>query len=477
MRWFGRTGPAIALLTCVAFSTTLVPRRGWAGNAVQEAAQHEEVEAAGNAKRVSADGASAAKPPAAPDAEVQAHRSAPPLNVQGQLVAAAIASTQAGAGQMVESLPLGGGDKTGVSSQAISLPQGAGKIEGMGESFSTQLSTGVATLTVPLSLPKARGGAQPLLSLAYSSASGHGLAGVGWEVGVASIARQTDRGLPAYMDPPNGAAWVPTQDRFVFNSGQELIPICLVGPGGSCPNAQTGELIPGWFAGWQYFRPRVEDAFQRFFWSPDHRTWRVQSKTGVTMEFGVPLSDPSYVQGVEADPSNAAHIFRWNLVREYDAYGGANPTSAGTAPAPVNVVVYRYMQDGGAAYLQDIYDTPPTTNTTTAPVSAYAHHTHLVYSERTDPTTSYRHGWLTTQALRLASVDVTSQPFGGGSLNLLRRYHLGYDPGYHISLLTSVQMEGRCTDGSGNETPIAENATGTLPASTGWPTLAAMTFG
>jgi len=43
-----------------------------------------------------------------------------------------------------------GVDKSGVSSQAISVPQGAGKMQGMGESFSAQLSTGIATYSVPI---------------------------------------------------------------------------------------------------------------------------------------------------------------------------------------------------------------------------------------------------------------------------------------------------------------------------------------
>src|SRR5262249_28870876 len=94
-----------------------------------------------------------------------------------------------------------GADKSGVTSKSISLPQGSGKIDGMGESFSAQLSTGIATFSVPFALPKARGGAQPSLALSYSSASGFGEAGVGWSVGAPFIARQTDRGVPSYKDP------------------------------------------------------------------------------------------------------------------------------------------------------------------------------------------------------------------------------------------------------------------------------------
>ena len=121
-----------------------------------------------------------------------------------------------------DALPTGA-DKSGVTSKAISLPQGSGKIQGMGESFSTQLSTGSATFSVPFSLSTARGAAQPSLDLAYSSGGGFGLAGVGWDVGVPFIARQTDRGLPNYADQ---AGFYANQDRFVFNGGQELVPIC-----------------------------------------------------------------------------------------------------------------------------------------------------------------------------------------------------------------------------------------------------------
>src|SRR5512133_1745071 len=115
-----------------------------------------------------------------------------------------------------------GGDKSGVTTKTVSLPKGAGSIEGMGESLSAQLSTGIATFSVPFALPKARGAAQPSLGLRYSSGSGQGIAGQGWDVGVPFIARQTDRGIPRYDDR---ADWHAEQDRFVYNGGQELVPI------------------------------------------------------------------------------------------------------------------------------------------------------------------------------------------------------------------------------------------------------------
>src|SRR5260370_4568944 len=130
------------------------------------------------------------------------------------------------------------------------------------------------------------------------------------------------------------------------------------------------------------------------------------------------------------------------------------------------------------AYLADIYDTPPLQNTTTAPLSAYAHHVHLAYQLGSDVTFALRRGWQTTQAQRLLGVDVTSQSFGAaGARELVRRYHLSYDANFHVSLLASVQMEGRCNDGSGQVVSTLEDATQLLPASTGCPMLPAMTFG
>ncbi len=202
--------------------------------------------------------------------------------------------------------------------------------------------------------------------------------------------------------------------------------------------------MPGGRSGWQYFRPRVEGSFQRFFWSPSHKTWLVQDKSGVTLELGVPQNDASYVAPLETDPQDSSHIFRWNLSRQYDAHLEAQ-TPAGGAPRPVNVVVYRYLSADGEAYLSDIYDTPPAANAAGAAPSEYAHHTRLAYEERPDVTTSFRRGWQTKSSLRLSHVDVASEPFAeaASARRLVRRYHLAYDPGYHVSLLTSVQVEGR----------------------------------
>jgi RHS repeat-associated protein len=351
-----------------------------------------------------------------------------------------------------------------LAAQAISVPSGPATLSGMGESFTAQLTTGIASLTTPFSLPKARGNAQPSLALSYASSSGVADVGVGWALAASAfIARQTDRGLPGYDDR---AAWHPNQDRFVFG-GQELVPICVVAAG-ACDGALDDELMPTWADGWQYFRPRIEGAFMRFFWSADHRSWRIQSQDGGSIELGVPLDGSGYTGGLEANPSKPSEIYRWLLTRQYDAHGSPNAIP----PAPVNVVVYRYTGDPSLRRLSDVYYTPPVSGGPAADLALYAHHVRLRWGDRPDATTSYRAGFAQAQDQRLLGVDVTSKPFDAGvsaARELVRRYHLTYDPSSHISLLLSLQMEGRCID------VVQESAAGDLP-STDCSRLPEMTF-
>jgi RHS repeat-associated protein len=370
-----------------------------------------------------------------------------------------------------------GADKSGVGSQTLALPQGSASKLGFGESFSAQPSTGVAEFTLPFSLPAARGAAQPSLSLGYSSGSSSDLAGVGWSVGAAYIARQTDRGVPSYDDR---AAWHPNQDRFAFNDGQELVPICTVGvaPGLVCDGKLSDEVMPPWSAGYQYFRARVEGGFRRFFWSPDHLTWRVQEKSGLTMELGMPLDGTKNMNGVEMNPapSKGPEIFRWYLVRQYDTYGSPNPAAGN--PTPFNTVVYQYKQDPveGQAYLTDIYDTTPAVAANTTTVTRFAHHTRLVWESRTDPSESYRSGWRTLETQRLQRVDVASKAYTtgeSGARRMVRRYYLGYDTKFHASLLTSVTVEGRC---GATETAASAETAEQLPSVTNCPRLPPLQF-
>ena len=105
-------------------------------------------------------------------------------------------------------------DKSGVKPNVISLPSGAGSIEGLGESFEPQLNTGTSSYGVGIALPPGRAGLQPKVRLSYNSGQGNGLAGLGWSLDFPCIKRQTDKGFPGYVQT----------DTFVFQ-GEELVPL------------------------------------------------------------------------------------------------------------------------------------------------------------------------------------------------------------------------------------------------------------
>ncbi|MEM9075246.1 MAG: SpvB/TcaC N-terminal domain-containing protein, partial [Myxococcota bacterium] len=92
------------------------------------------------------------------------------------------------------SLPTGTETKSAVEPSRISLPSAEASVEGMGESFTPNLSSGTGTFSVPIALPEGRNGVQPSLSLAYSTGGGNSAVGFGWNMGAPFIARQTDRG-------------------------------------------------------------------------------------------------------------------------------------------------------------------------------------------------------------------------------------------------------------------------------------------
>ena len=103
-------------------------------------------------------------------------------------------------------------DKSGVTPNTISLPQGPGSIEGLGESFQPTLATGTAKYQVGLTVPPGTAGHAPSIALKYDGGGSNGPLGFGWSVGVPSIQRQTDKGIPRYVDSTTGT----DDDGFYF---------------------------------------------------------------------------------------------------------------------------------------------------------------------------------------------------------------------------------------------------------------------
>src|SRR5712691_9293324 len=107
-------------------------------------------------------------------------------------------------------------NKSGTSSQVISLPQGGGALHGLGEKFSPDLHTGTGNFMVPIALPPGRNGLQPQLSLVYSTGNGNGPFGLGWSLSTPGVSRKTSKGVPIYDD---------SNDTFIVSGAEDLVAV------------------------------------------------------------------------------------------------------------------------------------------------------------------------------------------------------------------------------------------------------------
>src|SRR4030095_11172268 len=107
-------------------------------------------------------------------------------------------------------------NKSGASSQVVSLPKGGGALHGIGENFSPDLHTGTGNFTVPIALPPGRNGFQPELNLVYSTGNGNGAFGLGWSLNIHCVSRKTSSGVPRYSD---------SEDTFILSGAEDLVPV------------------------------------------------------------------------------------------------------------------------------------------------------------------------------------------------------------------------------------------------------------
>src|SRR5690606_21901841 len=73
--------------------------------------------------------------------------------------------------------------QTGVSDDRVSLPDGPGSLDGLGDNASVGGNMGQMTYSVPIAVPEYFDEVTPELSFDYSSGSGSGPLGIGWSLG------------------------------------------------------------------------------------------------------------------------------------------------------------------------------------------------------------------------------------------------------------------------------------------------------
>ena len=189
-------------------------------------------------------------------------------------------------------------EESGISAGVVSLPSGGGGISPLGDRFQPDLVRGSGSYSIPLNLPKGSNEMQPSLSLTYSTGSGNGPFGHGWQLGIARIERRSDRGIPSYTDA----------DEFAIGGAELLVAI-----------------------GGNRYRPKDDSRF----WSIDRisssDSWRIRTGDGRTLFLG--RTDGSREHG-------APGVFGWHLDEEQDAAG--------------NKVAYGYRTDGNTLFIDEI---------------------------------------------------------------------------------------------------------------------------
>jgi RHS repeat-associated protein len=308
-----------------------------------------------------------------------------------------------------------GADKNGVSPNTISLPSGPGSIEGLGESFQPTLNTGTAKYRVALTVPPGTAGHKPDLALTYDGGGSNGPLGIGWSLGIPFVQRQTDKGIPRYVDTANG---VDDDLDGVIDNPQEMDVFI---------NDAREELVP---TAEGFYLCENEGAFVRYARIGNH--WEGTLPDGTTMEFG--LTSLGRIMDAAT-----GRVFTWLLEKMTDTNR--------------NTIVFTYRtyagdQNRNQRYLAQVKYGPG------APPWVNFHFVVFGYESRSDWFEDCRPGFAVRTGVRLKRITIGTQgpaleghasgDFNGDGVGdyLNRRYVLSYEAHPHWSLLTSLTWIG-----------------------------------
>ena len=216
----------------------------------------------------------------------------------------------------------------------ISVPKGGGAIASIGEKFQVSPATGTGSMSVPIAMSPGRGGFGPSLALSYDSGAGNGPFGLGWSIGLPSIRRKTQRGLPRYRDASES-------DTFVLAGAEDLVPAIRADGTDDFVEDPNYSQVDGEEYRVRRYRPRIEGLFARIEkWvrrSDGDIHWRMITGDNVTTIFG---------QGAAARvhwPDDQTRTFEWFIERTYDDKG--------------NIVVYEFERESDAGVANEQHET------------------------------------------------------------------------------------------------------------------------
>lgn len=323
-----------------------------------------------------------------------------------------------------------GVDKSGVGPNVITLPDGPGSVQGMGEDFEAALSSGAAEYSFGIVAPPGLANYEAGLTFSYDSGGGNGPLGFGWGLDVPFLQRKTARGVPRYVDGPNGLDDDLDGETDEADEVDRLI------------NDGEARLIP---RGDGYYLVSEEEAFIRYEKAGDG--WVGTEPTGTKRYFGE--TEQARIQDANG------RIFAWFLERVED-------------PIAARTVTYHYArfdtpENQNQIYLAEIrYGAGP-------PPWENLHFVKFTYEARFDWFEDCLAGFPIRTGMRLKEVVTGTQgpelanhlagDFNGdGTPDYLnRRYVLAYEKDPHWSLLTSIQLYG--SDGVTTQPPMTMDYT------------------
>lgn len=196
--------------------------------------------------------------------------------------------------------------QTGVDDDRVSLPEGPGSIEGMGDNVEIDPNMGSMRYSISINTPAGRLGMAPDFTLSYSSSAPAGLLGVGWSMQTPTIERMTSRGIPNYD----------RDDLFAADGGTELARVVSEGDR-------------------QVYRERFEKSFKRYTWHEPGEDgtqgyFTAESPDGSIEYYGA-IEDGTYEESARSGDSSLG-VSIYHLVEKVDPYG--------------NRVRYHYNRDG-----------------------------------------------------------------------------------------------------------------------------------
>ncbi len=264
--------------------------------------------------------------------------------------------------------------ETGVSDDRVSLPEGPGTLEGVGENVAVNTNMGLMQYSVSVQVPQGFEGLTPEPAFRYSSSGGSSILGMGWMMSMPSIERMTMRGVPRYDE----------QDRFVADGGNELVRV-------SESIAPSDPAI---------YRNRFESDFTRYKWvdraGGQGGYWQVEYADGRVGFFGANADGEIVASAIEAGNSGT---FKYHLVEMVDVYD--------------HRVRYSYVKDGSISLVSEI----AYVFTNGAPV----YQIRFAYEGRSDLVWDAKPGFDSILSQRLAGITVLTR---GAQL---RRYAVTYE--------------------------------------------------